>query len=112
MIIMKKLRVVLVTLFVGLFLVACGSNEKKADYTTEEAETALNNGEGINGKTVQITVDEYVPNGTLGYTIQTGEHLNFISSDNPDVKKGDQLIVKVVKTENVLGSFVMTFEKQ
>lgn len=31
---MKKLRVVLVTLFVGLFLVACGSNEKKADYTT------------------------------------------------------------------------------
>jgi hypothetical protein len=112
MVIMKKIKVVFMTLFIGLFLVACGSNEKKADFTTKEAETALNNGEDINGKTVEITVDEYVPNGALGYTIQTGEHLNFVSSDNPNVEKGDTLTVKVVKTENVLGSFVMTYEKQ
>lgn len=63
---MKKIKVVFMTLFIGLFLVACGSNEKKADFTTKEAETALNNGEDINGKTVEITVDEYVPNGALG----------------------------------------------
>ncbi|MBF0015322.1 hypothetical protein HAX42_14010 [Enterococcus casseliflavus] len=109
---MKNLKILLVTLFIGLFLVACGSTKKKADFTTKEAETALNNGEDINGKTVEITVDEYVPDGALGYTIQTGEHLNFVSSDNPNVEKGDTIIVKVVKTENVLGSFVMTFEKQ
>lgn len=109
---MKKLRVVFIILFIGLFLAACGSTEKKADFTTKEAETALNNGEDINGKTVEITVDEYVPDGALGYTIQTGEHLNFVSSDNPNVEKGDTIIVKVVKTENVLGSFVMTYEKQ
>lgn len=109
---MKKLKVIFITLFVGLFLVACSSTEQKPDFTTKEAEAALNNGEDINGKTVEITVDEYVPNGALGYTIQTGEHLNFVSSDNPNVKKGDTLIVKVVKTENVLGSFVMTYEKQ
>lgn len=109
---MKKLKLVFTTLFVGLFLVACGATVKEADFTTIEAEAALNNGEDINGKTVEITVDEYVPDGALGYTIQTGEHLNFVSSDNPNVEKGDTLTVKVVKTENVLGSFVMSYEKQ
>lgn len=110
---MKKIvRVMLVSL-VGLFILgACGSKEIKADYTTEEAETALNDGKSIDGKTVSITVDKFIPDGTLGYTIWSGEHLNLISSTNPKVKEGDKIVVKVKKVENVLGSWLISYEKQ
>lgn len=107
---------VIKTLFVGLFslilLSVCGAKEPKADYTTSEAETALNDGKSIDGKTVKITVDKFIPDGTLGYTIWSGEHLNFISSTNPEVKEGDEIVVKVKKVENALGSWLISYEKQ
>lgn len=109
---MKKLRLFLLALIMTVILVGCGSKEVTPDYTTEEAETALNAGEDLTGKTVAVTVDTYVPDGTLGYTIQTGEHLNFISSSNPKVKEGDEIIAKVKEVSNVLGSFVIKYEKQ
>lgn len=109
---MKKIvRVMLVSL-VGLFILgACGSKEIKPDFTTEEAETALNDGKSIDGKTVSITVDKFIPDGTLGYTIWSGEHLNLISSTNPKVEEGDKIIVKVKKVESSLGSWFISYEK-
>lgn len=65
------------------------------DYTTEQLETALNNGENLEGKIVSVQVDELFPDSAFGYNIQKGEHLNFVSSDNPDVEKGDKIIVEV-----------------
>ena len=111
---MKKRIGIMFVLFLSVLLVACGGKSEpvKADYTTVEAETALKAGDDIKGKTVSITVDTYVPDGPLGYTIQTGEHLNFISADNPKVKQGDQITVKVLETTSTLGSFIMTYEKQ
>lgn len=109
---MKKIFKALLSVTLFFVLTACESEPVEPDYTTTEAEAALNAGEDIVGKTVKITVDTYVPNGTLGYTIQTGEHLNFISPSNPDVKEGDELVVKVTEVTNVLGSFVMNYEKQ
>lgn len=109
---MKKIWGIFVTAFLMILLVGCGSKEIKADYSTKEAEAALVKGEDLDGKTVKISVDEYVPDGTLGYTIQTGEHLNFISSSDPKVKKGDTLVVKITGVENILGSFVIKYEKQ
>ena len=53
----------------------------------------------IDGKTVKITVDKFIPDGTLGYTIWSGEHLNFISSTNPEVKEGDEIMVKVIEID-------------
>lgn len=109
---MKKLSTFLVALFVVIALVGCGSKkEVNADYTEANAETALNNGDDLEGKTVKIKVLEYVPDGPLGYTIQAGEHLNFISSENPKVKKGDELVVKIKKVENLMGSFVISYDK-
>ncbi|EMF0589562.1 TPA: hypothetical protein QFP75_001182 [Enterococcus faecium] len=111
---MKKfIKIIFVGVLVSLFLVGCSSNsqEKKADYTTEQAEEALNNGESIDGKTVKITVDKLVPDSAFGYNIQTGEHLNFVSSENPNVKEGDSLVVKVTKVESTLGSFIITYTK-
>ena len=66
----------------------------------------------LEGKTVAVTVDEFVPDSAVGYNIQTGEHLNFVSSENPDVKKGDKVILKAKKIESTLGSFIITYEKQ
>lgn len=110
---MKKVKVLFAVVFVALILVACGGKkEATADYTTKEAETALNDGKDLTGKTVKIKVDDYVPSGALGYTIQTGEHLNFVSSKDPKVKKGDELIVKVTKVSSAMGSFIITFEKK
>ncbi|WP_424685179.1 hypothetical protein [Enterococcus sp.] len=109
---MKKIVRVLLVSLIGLFiLTACGSKEIKPDFTTEEAETALNDGKSIDGKTVSITVDKFIPDGTLGYTIWSGEHLNLISSTNPKVEEGDKIIVKVKKVENSLGSWFISYEK-
>lgn len=105
---MKKLFLIMLA---AIFLTACGSNAEP-DYTTEQLETALNNGEDLEGKTVSITVDKLAPNSAFGYNIQTGEHLNFVSSGNPKVKAGDEIVVKVEKVSSVLGSFIINYKKQ
>ena len=108
----RVIRVLLTGVFSLFILSACGTKEVKPDYTTKEAETALNDGRSIDGKTVEITVDKFVPDGSLGYTIWSGEHLNFISSSNPSVKEGDKIIVKVKEVQNTLGSWIITYDKQ
>jgi hypothetical protein len=112
---MKKISVgLLSSLMVVVFLLAgCGTNKAvKADYTTKQFETALNKGDNLEGKTVSVKVNEMVPNSAFGYNIQTGKHLNFVSPDNPNVKKGDILILKVTKVVSALGSYMISYEKQ
>jgi predicted RNA-binding protein with TRAM domain len=111
---MKKLLVGLLSFMVVVFLMAgCGSNKTvKADYTTTQFETALNKGDNLEGKTVSVKVNKLVPNSAFGYNIQAGKHLNFVSPDNPNVKKGDTLILKVTKVASALGSYVISYEKQ
>ena len=100
---MKKVKMILACLF-GMFVLTACAKAVEPDYTTQEAEAALNDGDDLEGKTVEITVDAYEPSGTLGYTIQTGEHLNVVSNENPKVKVGDTLVVKINKVENVLNT--------
>jgi predicted small lipoprotein YifL len=105
---MKKLGTILVALLVIISFTGCGS---KPDYTEEKAEAALNDGKDLKGKTVKIKVTEFIEDGPLGHTIQAGEHLNFISSENPKVKAGDELIVKIKAVESALGSYLIDYEK-
>lgn len=107
---MKRLILLLVS--ASLFLTACGSKEAEPDYTTKEFEEALNNGEDLTGKTVLITVDALEPSSAFGYNIQTGEHLNFVSPGNPNVKEGDELLVKVEEVASIMGSFIINYKKQ
>lgn len=111
---MRKLVCVLLSVLMVLSLAACGGGEKEAfvpDYASaEEFEAALNNGEDLTGKTVTITVDVLVPNSALGYNIQTGEHLNFCSSENPGVSEGDSLNVKAAEITSMLGSYIISYE--
>ena len=107
---MKKVVATIISIITVLVLASCGtSKEVKADYNTKDAESALNNGEDLTGKTVKITVDTLEPKSAFGYDIQTGEHLNFVSNDNPKVKKGDTLVVKVEEVDSVVGSFIITY---
>lgn len=109
---MKKVGIFVLGLFMVLGLAACGTSEKKADYDTKSFEAALNKGEDLTGKTVSVQADELKPDGTLGYTIWAGEHLNFVSSENPNIKKGDTFIAKIDKVENVAGSYVIKYTKE
>ena len=105
-------KIVKFVLVAGIIFILSGcsnSNQNEADYTTKEAEAALNDGEDIEGKTVKITVDKLVPNSAFGYNIQTGEHLNFVSESNPKVNDGDSLIVKVTNVKSVAGSFIIEY---
>lgn len=106
----RSILLIMALVLLTISISACG--QKKADYTTAKAESALNAGKDLTGKTVKITVDKLVPNSAFGYNIETGKHLNFVSSENPKVKKGDTLIVKVKKTTSSLGSFVITYTKE
>ena len=110
---MKKLLAILMSLTLVLSLAACGEKvEVKPDYEDTVAfEQALNDGQDLTGKTVVVTVNELVPNSAFGYNIQAGENLNFCSPDNPNVKAGDTLTVKVAEVTSLLGSYIINYEK-
>lgn len=109
---MKKLFAIVLTFMLTLSLVACGKKtETKVDYNNETAfEEALNNGEEMKGKTVTFTVSELAPDSAFGYNLQTGEHLNFCSTNNPGVEVGDTVTVKVTEVSSMLGSYIINYE--
>ena len=118
----------------SLTLCGCGSNEQTEDAGTSSAETqqsedvsaeevmidygdaesfevALNEGKNLEGKVVRFIAGEFHPDSKLGYNVWAGEHLNFVSSRNPDIKEGDTVTVKTTTIENMAGSWVINYEK-
>lgn len=118
----------------SLTLCGCGSNEQTEDAGTSSAETqqsedvsaeevmidyedaesfeaALNEGKNLEGKVVRFIAGEFHPQSKLGYNVWAGEHLNFVSSRNPDIKEGDTVTVKTTTIENMAGSWVINYEK-
>ncbi|WP_436651803.1 hypothetical protein [Latilactobacillus sakei] len=105
---MKKIIITLVsTLSLLLILTACGT--KKPDYTANTAESALNAGKSIDGKTIQFKVNKLEPPSAFGYNMQTGKHLNITNTDNPKVKVGETVTVKVKTAKSVLGSWIISY---
>lgn len=118
----------------SLALCGCGSNEQTEDAGTSSVETqqsedvsaeevmidygdaesfeaALNEGKNLEGKVVRFIAGEFHPQSKLGYNVWAGEHLNFVSSRNPDIKEGDTVTVKTTTIENMAGSWVINYEK-
>lgn len=77
----------------------------------ESFEADLNKGNNLEGKVVQFIAGEFHPNSELGYNVWAGEHLNFVSSRNPDIQEGDTVTAKVTTIENIGGSWVINYEK-
>lgn len=105
---MKRVLGIGIILLVTLVAIGCSSTEP--DYTTEEFEEALNNGENLNGKIVSVKVNELIPDSAFGYNMHAGEHLNFVSSKNPDVEEGDEVVVEVVEVDSMMGSYIIEYE--
>ena len=105
---MKKMSIGFIAVMAIIFaLTGCGN--KKPDYTASTAESALNANKDIEGKTVQFKIDKVVPNSAFGYNLETGKHLNFVSSENPKVNKGETVTVKVKKASSSVGSWVISY---
>ena len=88
------------------------SNEiVSTDYNDiNEFEADLNEGKSMEGKVVSFVVDDINPQSAFGYNLITGEHLNFVSTSNPDVKVGDTVIVKVTEVSSMLGSWIIRYD--
>lgn len=118
----------------SLTLCGCGSNEQTEDAGTSSAETqqsedvsaeevmidygdaesfeaALNEGKNLENKVVRFVAGEFHPDSKLGYNVWAGEHLNFVSSRNPDIQEGDTVTVRTTTVENMMGSWVINYEK-
>ena len=116
--IMRKIRLGIVALLacvmLSLLLCSCGggSGGTEVDYGDAQAfEEALNRGENLENKTLMFTVTELHPDSALGFNVCGGEHLNFISGRNPDLKVGDTAGVKATEITSMLGSWIIKYEK-
>ena len=111
---MRKLNLFLIAVLAVFTCVLCAGcvSEPVIDYPSAEAlELALNAGVDVEGKTVTFVVQEFKPSSTFGYNLWTGEHLNFCSPEHPKVNVGDTVTVKITKVVNVLGSYIISYEK-
>ena len=73
-------------------------------------EKALNDGHKVNGKTVEFCVNDYKPDSALGINCWAGEHLNFISKTELNVKVGDIIVGRVTEEPTkVLGSWKIPY---
>ena len=115
---MRKIRtgivVFLVSAMLSLLLCSCGGGPggTEVDYGDAAAfEEALNRGDNLENKTLMFTVTELHPDSALGFNVCGGEHLNFISSRNPDLKVGDTAGVKATEITSLLGSWIIKYEK-
>ena len=82
------------------------------DYkNAEEFEYALNHGEDTEDSIVRFRVDSFHPNAGIGYpNIWAGDHLNFVSTENPDVKVGDILTVRICDARNAGIRWFISYE--
>ena len=90
--------------------VVSAAKKAKIKYNTAfKIEKALNKGQDLSGKTVRFKVTKLVPNSAFGYNLETGKHLNFVSTSHPKVKKGQTVTLKIKKISSMFGSYVITY---
>lgn len=110
---MKKLIAILLIVIFTFSIIGCDKKEElKVDYPNEaDFEAALNAGENLIGKTVTFTVTDFKPDSAFGYNLFAGEHLNFVSSEHPNISVGETVTVKVTNVINFLQSWIINYEK-
>lgn len=90
--------VALVFAFVGCDDASIDMSNYTIDYDDAATfESVLNDGGNVNGKIVQFSVNDYVPDSILGINCHAGEHLNFIFESELVVEKGDIVVVHITE---------------
>lgn len=109
---LKRTFCFLIMVMILLSFSACGRTRETVHYTDAQSfEAALNDGENLEGKTVRFVALAMTPDSAFGYNIWAGEHLNFVSSEDPGVKEGDTVVVKTTSIQQVSGSWIIRYEK-
>lgn len=108
---MKRLLALLVIFAFSFSMAACDKSTAVDFDNVTDFEAALKSGDDLTGKTVTFTVGEVNPDSAFGYNLQAGEHLNFCSSENPNLKSGDTITVEVEEVKSVLGSYIIYYKK-
>ena len=126
-----KFLLVLVLVLMPFTLVGCdgddsssnsnNSSSSREDEPTEASsaiytnaadfESDLKAGKDLTGAEVTFEIRKLIPDSAFGYNVVSGEHLNFVSEDNPNVEVGNTLTVKVVKIKSVAGSWVISYKR-
>lgn len=87
-------------------------------FDAESFEYDLNNDEEVDGNVVKFELNDYKPDSAFGVNLWAGEHLNFISETECDVKQGDIIICQITEEPyKFLGSWIidcniLSIEKQ
>ncbi len=106
----NALKAAAVTVLFAFMLSFCGC--AGINYGNAEAfESALNAGENTEGRIVRFKADELRPDSAFGYNIWAGEHLNFVSEEDPGVKENEEVTVRIKNVKKVLGSWIIRYEK-
>lgn len=85
--------------------VASSSNDV---ISTSDAEDQLNNGQSIDGKTVDVELFDVINASELGQNLQAGKHLNFYpSTQQYNLKAGDHVKFKISEVKSELGSWLI-----
>lgn len=97
---MKRFLTICIVISLVLSFVGCSNKKDSNEIQYNDAasfEKALNDGKNVKGKVIQFCVEEYEPDSIWGYNCQAGEHLNFLFETEPDVKKGDIIVVRITE---------------
>ena len=82
------------------------------DYSSgEEFEYALNHGKDTQEEIVRFEVETFRIGNVLGYpNVWGGEHLNFVSSEDPHVREGDIITVRICAARSVGNRWFISYE--
>ncbi|MCR5528869.1 MAG: protein kinase [Saccharofermentans sp.] len=80
-------------------------------YSAEEYEYALNHGKDTQEEIVRFEVESFRIGNVLGYpNVWGGEHLNFVSSEDPYIREGDIVTVRICAARNVGNRWFISYE--
>lgn len=80
-------------------------------YNAADFEADLEAGKNLEGKTALMICDELHPQSVYGYNIWAGKHINLVSSRNPNVEAGEEILIKATEINSNLGSWIIKYEK-
>lgn len=108
---MKKKISILVGLIIALFGMFLAYGWRiSADYRVDSLMTALESGEDVTGKTVDVKATSVNDNTLLGYIFYTKNELVFVNPEDQGIRKGFSGKVKIKEAKKVLGSWVIFYE--
>ncbi|CAK8053482.1 hypothetical protein [Eupransor demetentiae] len=78
------------------------------DYTTTQAESALNDKDNLYGKVIDVDILKVKSDKEYGQVIQAGKHLNFFpEAKQSGLKKGKHVKFQVMKAVKYNGSWMI-----